>query len=131
MKREIIKTPTLAKPYAPYSPGCIVKKFGSLIFISGVVPNDVDGNIVCKGDIAGQVRQVLQNLKVTVEAAGAALDDVIKLTSYVVASSMKDYLGPVAEEYLKSFPTPCETLIGVACLANEGQLVEVEGIFGI
>ena len=132
MEKEIIQTPTLARAYAPYSPGCIVKKFGSLIFISGVVPNDVDGHIVCQGDIAGQVRQVLDNLKVTVEAAGATFDDVIKLTTFITADAMKDYVGSDAcEEYLTSFPTPCESLIGVACLANEGQLIEVEGIFGI
>ncbi len=130
MKKETIKTPTLAKPYAPYSPGCVVKKFGSLIFISGAVPNDVDGNIVCKGDIGGQMRQVVKNLKVTVEDAGSTFDNVIKLTSYVVGTAMKDYLGPVAEEYLKNFPNPAETLVGVSCLANEGQLIEVEGIFG-
>lgn len=132
MKKEDIKTPTLAKAYANYSPGCIVKKFGTLIFISGVVPNDVDGNIVCKGDIEGQVRQVLHNLKVTVEAAGVNLHDVIKMTTYVTADAMKGYVGSKAcDEYLSSFPTPCETLVGVACLANEGQMIEVEGIFGV
>ena len=132
MKKQNIKTPTLAKAYAPYSPGCIVRKFGRLIFISGVVPNDVAGNIVCRGDIEGQTRQVLHNLKVTVEAAGATFNDVIKLTSYVTAEAMKGYVGSKAcHEYLTSFPTPCETLIGVACLANEGQMIEVEGIFGI
>ena len=131
MEKATIKTPTLAKPYAPYSPGCIVKKFGSLIFVSGVVPNDVDGTIVSQGDIEGQVRQVLHNLKVTVEAAGTTFDNVIKLTTYVTSEAMKDYLGSRAcQEYLTSFPSPCETLIGVACLANEGQMIEVEGIFG-
>ena len=132
MKKEVIKTPTLAKPYAPYSPGCIVKKINSLIFISGVVPNDVDGNIVYKGDIEGQTRQVLHNLKITVEAAGATFNDVIKLTTYVTADTMKAYLSSKAcHDYLSSFPTPSETLIGVACLANEGQMIEVEGIFGL
>jgi enamine deaminase RidA (YjgF/YER057c/UK114 family) len=131
VQKETIKTPTLAKPYAPYSPGCIVKKFNSLVFVSGVVPNDVEGNIVCRGDIEGQVRQVLHNLKVTVESAGTTFDNVIKLTTYVIAEAMEDYLGSSAcQEYLTSFPTPCESLIGVACLANDGQMIEVEGIFG-
>jgi enamine deaminase RidA (YjgF/YER057c/UK114 family) len=131
MEKETIKTPTLAKAYAPYSPGVKVKKFGTLIFISGVVPNDVEGNIVFKGDIVGQTRQTLQNLKVTVEAAGVTFNDVIKLTTYVVADHMKDYLTTSAcREYLSSFPTPAETLVGVGCLANEGQMIEIEGIFG-
>ena len=132
MQKETIKTPTLAPAYAPYSPGVKVKKVGTLIFISGVVPNDVKGNIIFKGDIEGQTRQVLHNLKVTVEAAGATFNDVIKLTTYVVGDHMKDYLGSKAcFEYLSSFPSPSETLVGVACLANEGQMIEVEGIFGI
>src|SRR4030067_2390721 len=117
MQREIIKTPTLAPAYAPYSPGVKVKKVGTFIFISGVVPNDVKGNIIFKGDIEGQTRQVLHNLKVTVEAAGATFDDVIKLTTFITADAMKDYVGADAcEEYLTSFPPPCESLIGVACL---------------
>ena len=129
MKKEIIQTPTLAKPYAPYSPGVKVKEIGSFIFISGVVPNDVDGSIVCKGDIEGQMKQVLHNLKVTLEAARVTPNDVIKLTTYVVGEYMKEYVGNKVDfEYLLSFPTPCDTLIGVACLANEGQLVEVEAI---
>ena len=132
MEKETIKTPTLAKPYAPYSPGCILRKVGSFIFISGVVPNDVDGNIVCKGDIAGQTRQVLHNLKVTLEAAGATFNDVIKLNTYVVGNHMREYIGNKVDfDLLSSFPTPCDTLIGVACLANEGQMIEVEGIFGL
>ena len=132
MEKETIKTPTLAKAYAPYSPGVKVKKVGTLIFISGVVPNDVDGNIICKGDIEGQTKQVLKNLKVAVEAAGVTFNDVIKLTTYVTADAMKGYLGTRAcFDYLSSFPTPCETLVGVACLANEGQMIEVEGIFGL
>ena len=139
-KEVIIEVPTQAKPYAPYSLGCIVKKVGTLIFISGVVPNDAEGNIVCKGDIRGQTQQILKNLRAIVEAAGATFNDVIKLTSYVVADAMEDYLGTMEPtervgsaciDYLSSFPTPSETLVGVACLANEGQLIEVEGIFGL
>lgn len=132
MEKETIKTPTLAKAYKPYSPGVKVKKVGTFIFISGVVPNDVDGSIVSKGDIEGQTRQVLKNLKATVEAAGATFNDVIKLTTYVVADAMPAYLTTRAcDEYLSSFPTPSETLVGVACLANEGQMIETEGIFGL
>lgn len=129
MKKEIIKTPTLANPYAPYSPGVKVGEVGSFIFIAGVVPNDVDGSIVCKGDIRGQMQQVLENLRVTLEAAGATFDNVIKVNTYVVADVMKEYIrNKVDFDYLQSFPTPADTLIGVACLANEDQLIEVEAL---
>jgi enamine deaminase RidA (YjgF/YER057c/UK114 family) len=129
MKKEIIETPTLANPYAPYSPGVKVGEVGSFIFIAGVVPNDVDGSIVCKGDIRGQMQQVLKNLRVTLEAAGATFNNVIKVNTYVVADFMKEYIrNKVDFDYLQSFPTPIDTLIGVACLANEDQLIEVEAL---
>ena len=129
MRKEIIETPTLAKPYAPYSPGVKVGEVKGFIFIAGVVPNDVDGRIVCKGDIKGQMQQVLKNLKVTLEAAGATFDDVIKLNTYIVADVMKEYVrNKIDFDYLHSFQSPADTLIGVACLANEDQLVEVEAL---
>ena len=62
MEKEIVETPTLAPAYAPYAPGVKVKKAGSMIFISGVVPNDVKGNILYKGDIRKQMKQ-MQDLR--------------------------------------------------------------------
>jgi len=127
MEIKIIETPKLAKPYAPYAPGIRVSKAGSEIFISGVVPNDVNGNIVCQGDIAGQMRKVRENVKATLEAAGVSFKDVVKINTYIVGTYMKEYVTRGLDiEYLNSFPTPAVTLIGVACLANEGQLIESE-----
>ena len=50
---------------------------GDLIIMSGVVGVDSDGNTVGVGDAAAQTRQALANLKTTLEAAGATLEDVI------------------------------------------------------
>ncbi len=129
MKREIVLTPTLAKPYAPYAPGVKVTKAAGFIFISGVVPNDVNGNIIFKGNIAGQMRQVKENLRVTLEAAGVTFADVVKINTYVLGNYMQEYVTRGLDiEYLNSFPTPSVTLVGVASLANEGQLIESEVI---
>jgi enamine deaminase RidA (YjgF/YER057c/UK114 family) len=123
----IINTPKLAKPYAPYAPGIRIKKSGSVIYISGVVPNAANGDIVCKGDIAGQMRRVRDNVTATLEAAGLSFKDVIKINTYVVGDYMREYVTKGLDiEYLKSFSTPAVTLIGVACLPNEGQLIESE-----
>ena len=127
MEKEIVETPTLAPAYAPYSAGVKVKKVGTFIFIAGIVPNDLEGNIVCQGDIRGQMEQVLENLKVTLEAAGVTFNDVIVLTTYTTC--MKEYMGTKTNHYyLSHFDSPAETLVGVSTLAHEGQLIEVEGI---
>lgn len=129
MKKEIVLTPTLAKPYAPYAPGIKVTKAAGMVFISGVVPNDNKGDIVSIGDIAGQMRKVKENLKVTLEAAGVTFKDVVKINTYVLGDSMKEYVTRGLDvEYLNSFPTPSVTLVGVASLANDGQLIESEVI---
>ena len=127
MDKEIVKTPTLAPPYAPYSAGVKVKKVGTFVFISGVVPNDVNGEIVFKGDIRKQMEQVLSNLKITLEAAGTTFKDVVVLTTYV--TDMRDYLATKTDHwYLAHFNNPAETLVGVKDLANVGQMCEVSAI---
>jgi enamine deaminase RidA (YjgF/YER057c/UK114 family) len=129
MEINIINTPKLAKPYAPYSAGVKVRKVVGEMFISGVVPNDVDGNIVCKGDIAGQMRQMRENMKATLEAAGVTFEEVVKINTYVVGDYLREYVTKGLDiEYLGSFNTPAVTLVGVACLANDDQLIESEVI---
>ncbi len=55
-----------------------------IVFVSGQVSMDVDGNLVAEGDLAGQAKQVYANLKAALEGAGARPSDVAKLTTYVV-----------------------------------------------
>ena len=104
MEKEIITTPTLAPPYAPYSAGVKVKKVGTFIFIAGVVPNDVDGNIVFKGDIRKQMEQVLKNLEVTLKAAGVtfkglAFDSL--LAAYLLEPTASQYsITDIGGKYL-------------------------------
>ena len=82
MKKEIIVSQKLSKPLGIYSQA--VKAEGSrLLFISGMTARDQDGNIVGKGDMRAQTRQVLENIKGVVEAAGMTLDNVLKATVYL------------------------------------------------
>jgi len=116
---------------APYANAIKVRGAGSLVFLAGVLPVDADGNIVCPGDIVGQTRQVVKNLVATLKAAGAKPENVVKTTTYVVSSSMKDFLTTSAcKDCLAPFATPTDTLVGVSCLAasDRGQLIEVNAI---
>ena len=66
------------KPAGDYSQGVKVKG-GTLVVISGQVAWDVQGNLVGKGDIRAQTRQVFENLKNMLASAGATFHDVVKL----------------------------------------------------
>ncbi|MGD9762415.1 MAG: Rid family hydrolase [Candidatus Binatia bacterium] len=65
----------------PLSAGC---KKGNLMFLSGQVPTDAEGNLVAPGNHALQARQSFLNIKAVVEAAGGTLDDVIEILSFHV-----------------------------------------------
>ena len=70
-----------------------------------------------------------KNLKVTLEAAGATFNDVVKINTYVLGEYMKEYVAKGVDiEYLGAFPVPAVTLVGVSSLANDGQLIESEVI---
>src|SRR5215470_4941494 len=57
---------------------------GSLVFVAGQVALDKSGNLVGTDDFRAQIRQVFENLKAAVEAAGGTMNDVIKLNTYLV-----------------------------------------------
>ena len=95
---------------------------------AGAVPLDAEGNLVGVGDLASQTRQVLANLGVALEAAGATGDDVLKTTVYVVAQGPADLSAVWRVVQESEVATAASTLLGVSLLGYEGQLVEIEAI---
>jgi enamine deaminase RidA (YjgF/YER057c/UK114 family) len=99
------------------------------VFVSGQVATDADGKLVGEGDPVAQAHQVFANLKIALEAAGATLDDVAKLTWYVIGDQSE--LRPVLAEARRSVFGDRElasTLLGVAALASPEYLFEAEAI---
>jgi enamine deaminase RidA (YjgF/YER057c/UK114 family) len=100
---------------------------GRLVYVSGQVAWDADGNIVGKGDIHAQTRQVFQNLRHVLQAAGGDLEHLLKITTYLTNI---DNFPAVAETRSRFFPgqLPASTLIVVPGLFHPDFLLEVEGI---
>ncbi|WP_028926531.1 RidA family protein [Pseudonocardia acaciae] len=102
-----------------------------LVFIAGQVARDADGNKVGENDLAAQVEQSYLNVATALAGVGGSLDDLAKLTVYVVdwtVDKMPVLLEGVARASAKLgvTPVPPATLIGVAALAEPDILVEVE-----
>ncbi|MFY2559800.1 RidA family protein [Corallococcus terminator] len=100
------------------------------VHIAGQVAYDAEGQLVARGDLAGQVAQAYRNVAIALAAAGATFSDVVRLTFYVVdwkRELMPDFLAGVARvsEELKLVPAPA-SLIGVSVLFEPGVLVEIE-----
>ena len=96
----------------------------SLIFVSGQVSRDNDGNQVGQGSMLEQTRQCLRNVQKNLEAAGASLDDVVWTTVYT--TDIREFRQIVAarEEFFKT-RLPTSTMVEVSHLADPGLLVEI------
>ena len=125
---ELVRTPDLADR-APYAYASVAHGVTRLVFTAGACPLDSEGNTVAIGDIAGQAEQVMANLKVALDAAGAELTDVVKTTVYVATQRQEDLLAAweVVSRHFGTHDAP-STLLGVAVLGYRDQLVEVEAI---
>ena len=102
-------------------------KAGDTLYIAGQISQDVDGNLVGKGDLEAQVRQVFENLKNIVEEAGGTLQNIVKKATFLTHHSYIETYRKVRSEY---FPEPCppNTLLIIESLALPEYMIEVEAI---
>jgi 2-iminobutanoate/2-iminopropanoate deaminase len=98
MSRQIIFTPTAAKPPATYSQAV---KAAGLVFVSGTAPHDPQTGALVGVTIQEQTRQCLKNIAAILQSAGSSLDKIASVT--VVLADEQDFQG-MNEEYLKWFP---------------------------
>jgi enamine deaminase RidA (YjgF/YER057c/UK114 family) len=124
-----VNPPTLAKAVG-YSHGFEVQG-GKTLYMSGQVATDKAGTVVGKGDLVAQFRQVCENLKALVEASGGQMNDIVKLTMYVLSKAdyqakVKD-IGLVYREYFGRH-YPAMTLVEVKGLYDDDCAIEIEGV---
>ena len=107
-----------------FSPGVQV---GNLLYVSGQVAQDGEGNTVGIGDAGAQTRQIMSRIQTIVEAAGATMQDVVKITTFLV--NIDDYpaFSQVRSETFPADP-PASSTVVVAGLVRPEFLVEVEAV---
>ena len=128
MPFSTIATPE-AKPVANYKMATRMEG-GRLLYISGQVAWDATGNIVGKGDVRAQARQVFENLRGVLRAAGGDLPSLMKITTYI--TKLEDFPA-VAQARGEVFQgeLPASTLIVVKSLFHPDFLIEVEGVAAV
>jgi enamine deaminase RidA (YjgF/YER057c/UK114 family) len=118
----------LANPKGVWS--TVVKaKPGALVFIAGLVATDEQGNVVGVGDIAAQTRQVCENLRTAMRAAGGELSDIMQVNVYArdVAPGAFAQIHAVRREFFPVDP-PSSTMVEVTRLVDERYLIEINAI---
>ena len=122
MAKSILSSPKIAKVAgAPYSSGT---KVGNLLFTAGMVSLNEKGEIVGRGDIRAQTRQVLDNVKAIVEAGGGKMTDIAKTTVYITDLANFAAMNEVYKTYFPSDPPARATV--KADLVNKDFLVEID-----
>ena len=128
MRPEFV-SPAALYAGAPYEYAAIAPEGARLVFAAGACPLNEAGEVVALGDYDEQARVALQNLKAALEEAGSGLDRVLKSTVYVSSPDRAQLVRvwSVVEEGFAPARPP-STLLGVAALGYEGQLVEIEAV---
>lgn len=97
------------------------------IFVAGQLATGLNGEVVGAGDMRAQVRQVCENIKAALAAAGATMDDVVQTSTFVTDWGKFREALDVRQEYLgRSLPT--STTVQVVALANPDYMVEISAI---
>jgi 2-iminobutanoate/2-iminopropanoate deaminase len=121
--KKIISTDKAPAAIGPYSQAVDT---GDLVFVAGQVPIYPPQGKIVVDDVTGQTRQVLENLKAILNAAGLGMENVVKATVFLV--SMDDFqdMNKVYSEYFSNEP-PARAAVEVAALPL-GARVEIEAI---
>jgi reactive intermediate/imine deaminase len=99
----------------------------AMVFVSGQLAMDADGNPVAPNDIGAQTRYIFENIKKILAEADATLEDVVKVQIFVTDVSKFPQVSAVRNEYLGEI-RPVSTLLEISRTVKDGCDIEIEVI---
>jgi reactive intermediate/imine deaminase len=126
MSHQPVETADAPAAIGPYSQAIVA---GGFLYISGQIPLDPATGELVTGDFAAAVEQVFANLAAVAAAAGATLDDAVRITLYLTNIDDFATVNQVMEAKLNK-PYPARAAIGVAALPK-GAAVEADAILAL
>ena len=127
MAKQQVRTSKIAAPSGHFSQAVAIEAKGRLVFISGMTARRADGKIAGIGDVEEQTRQVCENIKTALEAAGGTMEDVCRVDVYLRNIGDRERVNKVRSQYWRTIP-PASTLVEVSKLASPEFLVEISAI---
>ena len=124
--KEVISTDKAPVAIGPYSLG-IRAPAGDLVFVSGTVGWDADGNVAGDGSVTAQTRQAFENIKSVLEAAGGSIENVVKVTVFLTDPDDYEEMNAVRAAYFPEHP-PASSAFVVKRLIPPDLSVEIEAI---
>jgi 2-iminobutanoate/2-iminopropanoate deaminase len=102
-----------------------VVRAGRLVFVSGCVATDAQGRVVGGNDVVAQARQVHENIKHCLAAAGATFADICKVTVFLRDIGDREKVNTIRTEYFGAH-RPASTLVEISRLVRDDYLIEIE-----
>lgn len=124
--KEIVPAENMAKPGGVWSVATVARP-GRLVFVSGLLSKNAEGEIVGVGDVGAQTEQVLKNLVQALKGAGGTLDDVVRVDVYIRDMSHFAAIHAVRRRYFPKDP-PASTMVEVSRLTDDRCLIEITAI---
>ena len=127
MPKQQVTSEKISRPSGVFSQATMVEAKGRLVFISGMTARGADGKIAGVGDIEAQTRQVCENLKAAVEAAGGGMDDICRVDVFIRNMEHFEAIHKVRREYFKP-PLPASTMVEICKMTSPEALIEISAI---
>jgi enamine deaminase RidA (YjgF/YER057c/UK114 family) len=126
MKKQL-QTSELSSPSGHFSQAVVAPARGRMVFISGMTARDTDGRVVGLGDIDAQTRQVCENLRRAMSAAGGTLDDIVRVDVFVRNIEHFAAIHRVRREYFTAV-APASTMLEISKMVSPDMLIEINAI---
>lgn len=123
MTRHAVVTTGAPAAIGPYSQGIVS---GELVFCSGQLGLDPANGDLVEGGVEAQAERALRNLEAVLDAAGAAMDDVVKITIFLADIDDFPAVNAVYARHMPE-PAPARSTFAVGALPK-GGLIEIEAI---
>ena len=120
--REEFMVPGMSEPVSHFTH---VVRAGRIVFVSGCVATDSQGRVVGGNDVVAQTRQVHENIKRCLTAAGATFADICKVTVFLRNINDREKVNTVRKEYFGAH-RPASTLVEISRLVRDDYLIEIE-----
>ena len=127
MPRKQVVSDRIGKPSGHFSHANAIEARGRIVFISGMTSKRADGSIAGVGDIEVQTRQMCENVKAAVEAAGGTMADICRVDVYVKDMAEFETIHRVRREFFPN-PPPASTMVAISGFTHPDYLIEMNAI---
>jgi 2-iminobutanoate/2-iminopropanoate deaminase len=127
MIKSVVSPVELSKPNGVWSPVVVVENPGKLAFLSGFVSRNSQGEVVGVGDVRAQTRQVCENLKSAVTAAGGTLADLVWVNVFITDMNDFEAIHEIRRQYFPVEP-PASTMVQVTRLTHLDFSIEINAV---